>query len=517
AQSADDRALTDRLAAAAGGLKLLQLGDNPLNKLAVPDDVARNYVNGLDKTAAAVAKIQAFNDILDDAVVQIASTLIPVVAEVNWIRAGMVGIKAGTEAAAAVEVGGKAASTLIGQVIGLPQYAYNSVFSIWQTYQQHEEVRFAYSTVSVLGVDRYFEAEAQQTPWWKTALLIFRDTVMQGKDIVQAVEPLRNALKVWRGEELLPHLTGKLPVVRQMPPEAQQEGAVALLKEKESLELTGLADARAEEASIRLENLGAEAKGEAPGPVLPPIPAEIVAQRVEPIDHMVPGEVVPVDPLREPKAQLAEAHIADEVREGPAPAWADEETAKAREEATVKEPPAAAPALPSVPTPPAGPVELDAGVRQPISIAPEHPAPGSSFTVVLNVGGEQTPVTFELGDLISDKSAIFNVYELKTIPAVLKDKGFVPPEMGDRLVIKLLKRNPQYKAAVEAKSSYNVGMLDGVAKRMLKAEDTLKSRNIQHLPVVGWADAEILLQKYITKKAINFKLLEGSQLAKLET
>ena len=97
------------------------------------------------------------------------------------------------------------------------------------------------------------------------------------------------------------------------------------------------------------------------------------------------------------------------------------------------------------------------GVDAPELIARDMPPPGTeakslNYTVMIPIDGVQTPVTFKLGKLISDKSLFVNVYELIQIPVILKGKGMIPKELGEDLVIKVLKRDPAYIAAIEAKN-----------------------------------------------------------------
>ncbi|HYC15426.1 MAG TPA: hypothetical protein VEC75_14335, partial [Stellaceae bacterium] len=414
------------------------------NELAEPDRLARGYTANLDQLAEAVANAEQFTSLADSAIITVVLVLVPPAAEIGWAAAGL--------------AGGQAVGVLSGVVSGLAMFGYESANQIYQTYQQHEDVRFAFSTASVLGLERYFDAESRSTPWWQTGVSIFGQAVLQGIGIAGAIKPLREGVKIWRGAAVLAK-TEKitLPVLRALPVEEQQNVAAILLREEEAVADVAIVDARAQQATADFDRFAAEtAANPPPEPQEPAVVRELEAQAANPIDDMKTVDAPPPDPLRAQKQEIANNELGEaldeqgEVSEANVPAEAD---------ATIN----------------VSPEELEVGVKRPIPTTGSMPLPDHPWVTEVTVGGKKVTVTFDVGGLISDKSAFFNVYELKSIPPELA--ADIPEEVGKDLVIKVLKRDSENLKKIMNEPDWQ-GVLDHVVDRMMKADGRLRDASI---------------------------------------
>jgi hypothetical protein len=152
--------------------------------VSVPDFLARAYVKNLDSLAERLQSVKEFSAQVNKAIVTSVAMLTGPGLQLGW---GLIGVGAEGVGALGYTVG------------GLALFSYDAGTQIYDTYQEHEEISFAFDRSAALGLDRYFDAESRSTPWWQTGLKIFGEGVMTGVGMIPLSQQLYEGAQVWNG------------------------------------------------------------------------------------------------------------------------------------------------------------------------------------------------------------------------------------------------------------------------------------------------------------------------------
>lgn len=434
-----------------------------------PDYLARAYIKNLDVLANRVAAIKAFATQVNTAIVTAVLVVIPPAAEAAWATAGL--------------AGAEGAGILIGTVGGLAVFGYDTAHQIYQTYQEHADVRFAFRASSALGLDRYFDAESQKSEWWQTGVSIFGQAVLQGVGTKIAKTPVGESILAWRGQRIvsdLPQvgargiyragrLAGSVPEVDfaalgKLTFDEQYAVGMFLLKEEQQLAKLGLVDDVRQYANRAFRALGNQAAGKTPKAELPALVRQIEAQATKPLDDFKAAEP-PVDPLRAAKTAMSESRA----YELAAAAYQRQQTLEAK---YIEYGTAGTAAAKKV-----------APVEKPWPDAAHLPKPGVSWKTTVN--GQE--VAFEIESFVN-AGEFSRVYKLKEVP---KELG-IATTPGKTYVMKIVKKAEEILAFEDMPA-----VKTNIIKRMIKGRDLLRKASIGQADFEAFEDAGILIQEYI--------------------
>ena len=438
--------------------------------LSEPDFLARAYIKNVDVLADRVRAIKEFSSQVNTSLVAAALVLFPPAAGAAWAAGGA--------------VGAEAIGTLTGLIGGLIVTSYESAHEIYQTSQEHDEVRFAFGASAALGLDRYFDAESRQTPWWKTGVSIFGKVLLQNVAVRASGKTLSEGLSAWRGSRILANLpegaTGSiyraggnlanLGALRNLTFEEERDVAMFLLKEQERIARVGVFGQARQFADRIFRSLGRQAAGLPAQAEAPVLSIELEAQALNPIDDFKTAVLTPLDPLKATETEAMAISLL-QVARTEIPQWVLAEAAEAAEaSAAATKAPSVQEIVPSVPKPwPKG-----AGL----------PVPKEPWTKVIN--GKS--YTFEIESFI-DAGLFMWVYKLKAPPAGLA----LDAPVGTDVVLKIL-RDPKLYADFEIKVP---GISQGIIARMIYGSKLLTRHNIPQAEFTAFEDAGILIQKNI--------------------
>lgn len=455
-------------------------------QLAEPDFPARSYITGLDTTAQAVGALKVYSQAANAVIVFSAIGLTgPVAGAGAWF--GVPGLQAFG-----------AATSFIGGFVAL---GIDSTYLISKTYDEHQEVRFAYGAATTLGLERFLEANSQKTEWWQAGLRIFGEAVMTGIGARGAWHSFGEGMSLWRGSRIAARLAtssaGSARLINAADIQALSEAerrelGFFLLREQARNARAGLFGGLQAWADETFGRLAYEVRtGPIPEALNPPA-AEVqieVQEALAPVDDFKTA-VMPEDPLRTAKTEITNSNLEGD-------ALANRARADADVGAPVPEGFGMAPGQ--------EPVELGAGIEKPVEIDPPaayRPKPYEPYPVKLMINGKLTPVNFKLGRLISGSSLFFNVYELEWTEELA---GLIDKDLGQNLVIKILKvDDPKLLAQNEMVE----GIKDHVVQRMLKAQARLEGTGIKALKIQGWDDVGIVVQSKFTVKKGQFEIFD---------
>jgi hypothetical protein len=478
------------------------------DKLCVPDRTARAYIAGLDTLAARVSAIKDWSSVVNKTIVAGAALAVGFPA-MAW---------------------GGFYSTVGALVGGFAIFGGQSAHEIYETYQQHEEVRFEFGASAPLGLERYFDAQTRLTPWWKTGVSIFGQGMLQlvgGTFALGSLEELAVGPAVWRGQTWISQVNkGGLAALRELPPAQQRDLAACLLEARGQMAAARILGPRERYAAALFEELAEESSGLPKAQIVEP--AELPAAAVSGVDDFTKAETVVADVLHDAKEEAAAVGLLQDAR--------TELSESAILQEGVQE----------------GGTELGQTARMvragqmmkgaildKIKFFDHLPRPGLPWKVV--VGGKE--MTLEVEEVLG-QGAFFTAYRLKGDPealgrdlvlkvcnfekpdeigaiadqirSVLKKQSFEEPEDALRALIKLVDEHPP---AMRNAIRFEVevpGITRDVIQRMETAQALLKRGNIPHLQIHTYEGANFVLQNRVNFAGGKFRLFSGADLKKLE-
>jgi hypothetical protein len=414
-----------------------QEGYDPAAVLAIPDRVARGYVGNLDQLAEAAGAVKELSTLANTGIVAVALTLVAPGVGIVW---------------------NEAVGAVLGTVAGLAVSSYDACWQAYQTYRESEEVQLAFGATTVLGFERYFDAEARRTPWYVTAGVIFGQAVLQGYGIkALRSEDIAEGLSIWRGSRIARQFRtdGTIMDLRALTPNQARDYALFAMEEEQAAARKGMIDQIRTFSRRLFARFAAEAEGQPPPP---PPPAEVIAAEDAAFDRArgLSGQPPAADPAADvaraesdgAKAELlsrarrgagAQA-LRDAEEEGPAVAAAESERS-VWDADTVR-------ALPG-----------EIKVFKPWPEQPGLPLPGVPFRRTIN----GRVVTFEITEFLGE-GEFCAVYKLRRPPP-----GLGIPDNGEGYVLKLIK--PSIKSFEDAPNAAK-----GVLERMKYGRDLLRRR-----------------------------------------
>jgi hypothetical protein len=426
--------------------------------LTEPDFIARAYLKNLNTLTERLESIKAFAKEVNERIVMAVLMLVPFAAEAVWAYGGI--------------AGGGGVNALAGIIGGFAIWGYESAHDIYQTYQEHQDVAFAFGATSVLGLKQYFDAESRKTEWWATGLKVFGTGVMNGALARLGSRSIKEGLAAWRGQRIaatMPQgaaksiysnlLGNKVPqpelaALRKLNADDLFDVAMFLTKEQERISNGSLYGQARQYANWVFKKLGSQAVGQkltaAEGAA---VLRELQLQSLHPPDDFKVPVPAP-DPLRAAKTELSESAQA-EIR-----AAADMEFIRLEyAQSYLTDTPVNTllgknRALPKLP--------------KPFPDRPWLPKPGIKWTRDVTVNGAVKKVTFEFESYLAE-GGFSQVYVLKSVPPELG----IAPKAGRRYVLKVVKQVAEIDDFVripEAKTN--------VLARMVKGQNTLRAKNI---------------------------------------
>jgi hypothetical protein len=316
----------------------------------------------------------------------------------------------------AIGAGGEAVADVAMSVGGIALFAVEAPSQIYQTYQEHEDVKFAFAASASLGLDRYFDAASRMTPWWQTGITVFGEAVMAGAGVRQireaVLKKLGEGLSWWRGARTAVRLQqSQAPSLAGLSAQEQYDLALFEMKEQQAIAEGAIGSPGGEAANALLQRL-ARAPGAAE---IPAIEREL--QNAALLELTNAETAIAPAALAESQ-QITRVGIAAEVQ-----------AAQAAEEAEA--------------------------VREILAMAPRPPAPGEIAPVgaafetcagcplragpwkidMVTAGGGMQPTTFDIEWSI--KAGSFQqVYSLRGVPKNLPEP-LIPQLQGKRIALKV--------------------------------------------------------------------------------